>query len=64
MADVNDVGQGRAYEDYSDKLKSTQGDYTADPCETAPDDQRYPQGNLPQAPDPSPFKLGPLKSSE
>lgn len=55
--DTNDVGQGKQYEDYSDKLKSTEGEYQESPARTASDDQKFPLG--PKAPDPSPFKLGP-----
>ena len=64
MADASDVGQGKTYEDFSDKCKAKEGEYQEAPVKSAPDDQRYPQGNLPQAPDPSPFKLGPMKPGE
>ena len=59
MQDTNDIGQGRAYPDPIDKERAKNGTYK-DACEDLPENVKLPTGNMPMAPAPSPFKLGPL----
>lgn len=58
MKDTEDIGQGRTYPDASEKQKATEGTYD-DPVQQVPTDQRLPTTQMPQAPDPQPFTLGP-----
>lgn len=57
--DTNDVGQDRTYTEPTKKYDAGQGAYK-DNVEGMPQDDKLPTGELPQAPDPSPFKIGPL----
>lgn len=61
--DVNDVGQGRRFGDVVEKYDNDHGVYK-DSAENLPDATKLPQGNLPQAPDPNPFNLGPMAPGE
>ena len=48
---------GDEYDAQAGVPKSMAGGVYKDSAEGLPDDVKLPQGNLPQAPDPSPFKL-------
>jgi hypothetical protein len=57
MHDTKDVGQDKTHKDVADKYDANHGKYTTDKNDL--DDSALPTGNMPMAPDPSPFKLGP-----
>ena len=57
--DTNDVGAGRTYSSPTKKYDAQQGTYS-DNVEPYPQDDKLPLQELPQAPDPSPFKIGPM----
>ena len=53
------VGQERQFTDATQQYDAEHGDHTDNVEGMAPDD-KLPTGELPQAPDPSPFRIGPL----
>ena len=59
MPDPNQIGQDRQFQTDDEAHKAESGEY-ADNTATIPDEERFQESNLPKAPDPSPFKLGPL----
>lgn len=61
MNDTKSVGQDQQYKDFTDKYDAEHGEY-ADSAKDLPDNVRYPSGG--QAPDPNPFKLGPMSAGE
>ncbi|MEE9592241.1 MAG: hypothetical protein V3W28_01520 [Thermoplasmata archaeon] len=58
MPDPNAVGQDRTYKDITEAHDADKGTYS-DNIEAVPTDSRLPTSQLPQAPDPSPFVVGP-----
>lgn len=58
MVDPNQVGQDRQHQDAVDAHKADHGTYT-ETVDTTPTEQRLPTQQMPKAPDPSPFNLGP-----
>lgn len=60
--DADDIGQDRTYNDAVDKYDANHGKYK-DNAENLPEDTKLPTGNMPKAPDPSPFKMGPTGGS-
>jgi len=58
MGDPNAVGQDRQYKTVDEACKADKGVYTEN-VDNVPTEQRLPQQQLPQAPDPAPFNLGP-----
>jgi len=59
MSDIKQVGQGRQYTDAVTADEAERGKYH-DGASEKPEAERLPSGQLPKAPDPSPFTLGPL----
>lgn len=59
MPDPNSIGQDRQYQDAVDAHDADHGEY-GDNIENVPTDSRLPTTNMPQAPDPNPFTLGPM----
>ncbi len=57
--DPNTVGQDRARKTIVEAHDSDHGVYTEN-VDTVPTEQRLPTTQMPMAPDPSPFNLGPI----
>lgn len=58
--DPNSIGQDRQFKDAVDADKASSGEYKETPGPDIPEDQKFATGNMPMAPAPSPFKLGPV----
>ena len=63
MPDPSTIGQDKTYKDATEAYDAEKGGYK-DTIETVSTEQRLPQQQLPQAPDPSPFKLGAMTPGE
>jgi len=59
MVDPNTVGQDRTYKDAVEAHDADHGKYN-DAVDAVPTEQRLPQSQLPKAPDPDPFTMGPM----
>jgi hypothetical protein len=60
MKDINNVGAGKGHEDVVSAYDAEHGKYVDNvPPSTSPE-ERLPTVNMPKAPDPSPFSIGPL----
>lgn len=57
MTDPNKIGTDRQYKTAEEAYDAEHGTYKEIP-EDAPEAQKFATGNMPQAPDPSPFKGG------
>jgi hypothetical protein len=57
--DYNNVGAGKTHDAAVCAYDDAHGTY-ADGVEKMAEDERLPIGQMPKAPDPSPFTLGPL----
>lgn len=57
--EARDVGQGKKFNDFTERYDSEVGTY-ADNIAPVPTDDRLPTAQMPKAPDPSPFTLGPM----
>jgi hypothetical protein len=58
MIDPNSVGQDRTYKDSAKAADATHGTYN-DAANQGEPEQRLPTTQMPKAPDPDPFTLGP-----
>jgi hypothetical protein len=58
MQDTENVGQGRTHEDATEAHDAEHGTYN-DAVQQVEPAQRLPTTQMPEAPDPSPFVLGP-----
>jgi hypothetical protein len=56
---ANSIGQERQHNDATQQYDAEHGAHR-DNVEGMPQDDKLPTGELPQAPDPSPFRIGPL----
>jgi len=59
MVDPNNVGLERTYKDATEGHDAEHGTYK-DSADDMPVEQRLPTADMPKAPDPSPFKVGPM----
>lgn len=57
--DASDVGQGKTHPDFTDKYDSKAGKYKDAAIGPATED-KLATAQMPKAPDPSPFVLGPM----
>ncbi len=58
MPDPKTIGQDRTYKDATEAYDADKGKY-AENVSNVPTESRLPTVNMPKAPDPSPFNLGP-----
>jgi hypothetical protein len=56
-----DVGQEKQFKDFTERYDSEVGTYK-DNIVAVPTEDRLPTAQMPKAPDPMPFKLGPMSS--
>jgi len=61
--DPNQVGLDRTYKDATDAHDAAAGKYK-DAVQDVPEEQRLPTSQMPKAPDPDPFKVGPMTGGE
>jgi hypothetical protein len=59
MIDPKNIGQGRTHEDATDAYDAEHGEYEH-VVGKLPKDERLQELEMPKAPDPSPFALGPM----
>ncbi len=59
MPDPNTIGQDRQYQDATEAHDAEHGTYQ-DNIAQVPTESRLPTTNMPEAPAPSPFNLGPM----
>lgn len=56
IPDTSNIGQDRPIQDPEQALQQSEGQYS-DAADKLSDDQRWPSGIMPKAPDPSPFTI-------
>jgi len=59
--ETSNVGQDKQFKDFTERYDSEVGTYK-DNIVSVPTDDRLPTAQMPKAPDPSPFTLGPMSS--
>lgn len=60
--DANNIGQGRQYDEAVDAYDAQAGKYEEQVKKIAPE-ERTQESEMPKAPDPNPFTLGPMAPS-
>lgn len=60
MLDPKSIGQGKAHPDATDAYDAAYGKHESNVPRTGKAEDSLPTDAMPKAPDPSPFKIGPL----
>jgi hypothetical protein len=62
--DPKSIGQDAQHKDACDAYDAANGTYQETPPEDIPEDSKFATGNMPMQQQQSPFKLGPMGSSD